>query len=519
MKRFARVLALLMAVLCMTAVLCACGDGKSDGTDGNDGTVVGSPNSDRRAANSIVAAIAQDLDDSLDPHHMEAAGTREVLFNVFEGLLKPDSEGNLIPAVAEKYVVSDSGDTYTFTLRAGVRFHNGDPVTVGDVLFSLRRCMGENGGEALIDGFEAVQSVEATDDSTVVIHLKEASATFPASLTAAIIPENYDKQDTAPVGTGPFRFVSRSPQENVILERFEDYWGEKAKLSKVEFRIIENSSATVMALKGGSVDFCPHLTSVQTAELGKDFTVLEGTMNLVQAVYLNNDFAPLDNEKVRQAMSYAIDREQIMLYLADGRGTAVGSSMYPAFGKYFMPELAEYYGFDTAKAKALLAEAGYPDGFALEISVPSNYQPHMDTASVVVEQLRAIGIKATIKPVEWSSWLSDVYQGRNYQATIIGFDAKNLTAQAMLARFCSDAPDNISNFADAEYDRVYAEACATVDDAKQTELFKRCEEILTERAANLYIQDLCDLVAIRSDLTGYAFYPLYAMDLSTVEYK
>ena len=242
-------------------------------------------------------------------------------------------------------------------------------------------------------------------------------------------------------------------------------------------------------------------------------------MNLVQALYLNNAYGPLQDVRMRQALCYAVDRQQILDLVSDGRGSILGSSMYPAFGKYFVPELAEYYSFDTQKAKSLLAEAGYPEGFALEISVPSNYQPHMDTAAVVVEQLRAIGINASIRPVEWSSWLSDVYQGRNYQATIIGFDAKNLTAQAMLARFCSDAPDNISNFSDAEYDRVYAEACATVDDAKQTELFKRCEAILTERAANLYIQDLCDLVAIRSELTGYQFYPLYAMDLSTVGYK
>jgi len=138
---------------------------------------------------------------------------------------------------------------------------------------------------------------------------------------------------------------------------------------------------------------------------------------------------------------------------------------------------------------------------------------------VVVEQLRAIGISASVKSVEWGTWLSDTYQGRDFQATVIGFDAKTLTAQAMLGRWASDAPDNMINFNNAEYDETLEEAIACADDAEQTALFKRCQEILTEQAANLYIQDLCDLVAIKSTLEGYEFYPLYAMDLSTIRYK
>ena len=516
MKKLVRLIALLTAVLCLAAALCACGGGKPKNTDKPDSNN-GSPTS-TGAKDSIVVAIAQDLGESLDPHRMEAAGTREVLFNVFEGLVKPDSEGNLLPAVASEYVVSDSGDVYTFKLRAGVRFHNGELVTVGDIVYSLRRCMGEF-GDVTVDGFDVVEKVEAEGSDTVVIRLTKSSPAFLAALTAAIIPENYADQATAPVGTGPFRFVSRAAQENLVLERFDDYWGEKAKLKTVTFKIIENPSTLVLSLKSGAVDLCSHLTAVQAAELGDDFEILEGTMNLVQAVYLNNAVEPLNNLKVRQAMSYAIDRSQIMLYLADGRGTAVGSSIYPAFGKYFMPELVDYYQYDPQKAKSLLAEAGYPNGFDLEITVPSAYQPHMDTATVVVEQLRAIGINASIKAVEWSAWLKDTYQGRDFQATVIGFDAKNLTAGAMLDRWRSDASGNMINFSNAEYDQTLDKASASVDDAEQTALYKRCEAILTEQAANLYIQDMCDLVAIKAALGGWKFYPLYAMDLSTVYYK
>lgn len=518
MKKHTRILALLLAVLCLAAALCGCGGGKPGGTDPNSPSD-GSPSSDTgKATNSITVGIAQDMDDSLDPHNMDAAGTREVLFNVFEGLVKPDSAGNLIPAVASDYVVSDSGDVFTFTLRENVRFHNGAPVTVGDVVFSIERCMGED-GEPLVDGYDAVESVTASDDKTVVIKLKEGSPEFLASLTVAIIPADYTEQETAPCGTGPFRFVSRVAQENYVLERFDDYWGEKAKLEKITFKIIDNANALVMALKSGAVDFCAHLTAVQAKELEADFTILEGTMNLVQAVYLNHKVEPLNNIKVRQALSYAINREQIMVYLADGRGTALGSSMYPAFGKFFMPELADYYEFNVEKAKSLLAEAGYPDGFALKITVPSNYQPHIDTATVVVEQLRAIGIDASIDLVEWSSWLSETYQGRNYEATVVGFDAKNLTGQALLGRWRSTASGNICNFDNAEYDETLAKAMACVDEQEQVALYKRCQEILTEQAANLYIQDLCDLVAMKKGLAGYEFYPIYAMDLSKLHYE
>ena len=300
---------------------------------------------------------------------------------------------------------------------------------------------------------------------------------------------------------------------------FDDYWGTPAKVSKVTYQIYEDSTALMMALKGGSVDICAHLTSAQTAQLGDDFTVAEGTMNLVQAVYLNNARAPFDNEKVRQAMSYAINRQEIMDIMADGHGTAVGSSIYPKLTKYFLPELVDYYSYDPAKGKELLAEAGYPDGFDMTIAVSSNYQPHMDTAEVVVQQLAAIGIRATVQPVDATTWYNDVYVGRQFDATITGLDAKNTTARAMLERFVSDNGKNFVNYNNPAYDELYAKARACADDAEQTALYQQMETMLTETAANLYLQDMADLVAIHSGLTGYTFYPIYAQDLSTVGWE
>lgn len=509
-----KLLALFLALVMVGAVLPGCGDGSKDpGGQGNNGKT-GEP----VKGGEITVGIAQDLDDSLDPHQTVAAGTREVLFNIFEGLVKPNSDGEMIPAVAEKYELSEDGTTYTFTLREGVKFHNGQTVTAEDVVYSINRCAAVPEGQEkpLVAAFSAVKSVEALDEKTVAVTIAQRDLEFISYMTAAIIPADYENQDTAPVGTGPFKFVSRTPQQDFVMERFEDYWGAPAWLDKVTYKICENADALVMNLNGGSIDLCAHLTSAQASQLNQNFQVLEGTMNLVQAIYLNNQAKPFDNQLVRQALCYAIDRQGIMDMVADGHGTAVGSSIYPAFTKYFVPELVDKYPHDVAKAKELLAQAGYPDGFDMTISVPNNYQPHMDTAEVVAEQLREAGINVTIQPVEWSTWLDTIYNGRQFQATVVGVDAANMTARAMLERFTSDYGKNFINYNNPAYDALFQQAINAQDEAEQTDLYKQMETMLADTAANVYIQDLCDLVAMRQDLGGLKFYPIYVLDLSTV---
>ncbi len=509
-----KLLALFLALVMVGAVLPGCGDGSKDpGGQGNNGKT-GEP----VKGGEITVGIAQDLDDSLDPHQTVAAGTREVLFNIFEGLVKPNSDGEMIPAVAEKYTLSEDGTTYTFTLREGVKFHNGQTVTAEDVVYSINRCAAVPEGQEkpLVAAFSAVKSVEALDEKTVAVTIAQRDLEFISYMTAAIIPADYENQDTAPVGTGPFKFVSRTPQQDFVMERFEDYWGAPAWLDKVTYKICENADALVMNLNGSSIDLCAHLTSAQASQLNQNFQVLEGTMNLVQAIYLNNQAKPFDNQLVRQALCYAIDRQGIMDMVADGHGTAVGSSIYPAFTKYFLPELVDKYPHSVEKAKELLAQAGYPDGFDMTISVPNNYQPHMDTAEVVAEQLREAGINVTIQPVEWSTWLDTIYNGRQFQATVVGVDAANMTARAMLERFTSDYGKNFFNYNNPAYDALFQQAINAQDEATQTDLYKQMETMLADTAANVYIQDLCDLVAMRQDLGGLKFYPIYVLDLSTV---
>ena len=247
-----------------------------------------------------------------------------------------------------------------------------------------------------------------------------------------------------------------------------------------------------------------------------DFRIFEGSMNLVQALYLNNQEEPLNDVKVRQALCYAINPQEVLDMNSNGKGTIVGTSMFPAFSKYDIPELADMYSQDVEKAKELLKEAGYEDGFEMTITVPSNYQQHVDAAQILVEQLKAISVDAKIELVEWDSWLSDTYLGREFQSTVVGVDASALTARAMLERFVSDNGSNFINFSNEEYDEMYEQAIGTADDAEQIKCYQRMEEILAEDAANVYIQDMADFVAMTQNYDGYEFYPLYALDMSKV---
>ena len=514
MKKRLTAFLLLAALLC--AALTGCGGGSTEQTpaEKDPSTPDAAP-----VANEITVGIAQDLDDSLDPHKTVKAGTREVMFNVFEGLVKPTPDGDLTPAVAESYTVSKDRLTYTFTLREGVKFHNGDTVTAEDVVYSINRCAAATEtGIVQVEAFSAIQNMEALDERTVAITIAEPSNEFLSYLTVAVLPADYDQQDTAPIGTGPFKFVSRAAQDSVVLEKFDEYWGTPANLDKVTLKIIENADSLMMSLQSGAIDLCSHLTSTQVAQLGDDFNVAEGTMNLVQAMYLNNAEKPFDDVRVRQALCYAVDKQAIIDIAFDGYGSPIGSSMYPAFGKYFDDSLTNYYTKDVDKAKALLADAGYPNGFEMTITVPSNYKPHMDTAEVLVQQLAEIGVKATIQPIEWESWVSDVYVGRQFQSTVVGVDASNMTARALLERFTSTYGKNFINYNNAEYDALFQQVLASNDDAEQTALYKQMERNLTENAANVYIQDLADLVAVRQGLEGVTFYPIYVLDLATIRY-
>ena len=515
-KVFKRVLLLLTVASLLLISLCGCaGD-----TDNGKKDPSSAESDELSAGSSVTVGIAQDLD-SLDPHRAVNAGTSEVMFNIFEGLMKASPDGGVIPAVASDYEISPDGKTYTFTLREGVTFHNGNAVTLEDVLYSLKRCAGsESEGTPLVAAFSNVADISADDQGRVVITLAEPSLEFLNAATAAIIPQGTgDSQSTVPVGTGPFSFVSYMPQSSMEMVRYEGYWGTKPKLEKVTFKIITEVNTLVMGLNGGTLDMVIHLPNTAAPEIKEGYTVLTDTMKLVQALYLNNEVKPFDDVRVRQAMYYAINVPEVIDFVCDGAGVPTGTSMYPAFTKYFVPELADKYPQDLEKAKQLLADAGYPNGFTMTITVPGNYEQHVDTGLVLSQQLANVGITANVQEVAWETWVSDVYKGSQFEATVSGIAASNMTAREMLERYTTGHSKNFIKFSDKEFDDVVARAMTTMDMEEQVTLYKRAQEILNEQAASLWLQDLCDLVVMRPQLDGMTFYATYVLDMSTIYFK
>lgn len=505
-KRILRVL-LGVILITLTAALSACSGGKGNGSSTEDNSKTKTP------GGSVVVGITQDLD-SLDPHNVAYAGTREVLFNLFEGLVKADSNGDLVPAVASEYDISDDAKVYTFSLRDGITFHDGSLVTVDDIIYSINRYADILGEESAFSIFE---EVIALDEKTVELHLSEGNSEFLAELTCAIIPEANDANlKFNPIGTGPFKYTSFSAGQNMIVEKYADYWKEGYPyLDKVEFKIVSDTDTAMLELNAGSLDIYQYLTSDQAAGLSSDFNILEGSVNYVQGLFLNNAEKPFDNEKVRQALYYAIDRDLINNFLFDGKSHIIGTNMIPAFKKYYEASTERMYETNIEKAKELLREAGYENGFTFTMTVPNNYEPHSGTAQIIQQNLEEIGVTAKIELVEFTTWYNEVYLGRNYEGTVVAVDG-TLAPSSWFSKNISTSPVNFTNYNNPEFDKIYQEAINTTDDEEKIELYKKLQIILAEDAASIYVQDPTNLVAVNKNLGGYEFYPIAAQDMSKV---
>jgi peptide/nickel transport system substrate-binding protein len=464
---------------------------------------------------SIVAAISTEPD-HLDPYQATSADSRAILFNIFEGLVKPNEDGELVPAVAaELPTVSPDFLTYTFKVRKGLKFQNGAAVTAADVKYSLETAAASK----TVSGLGAVKSVAAPDASTVVIALSAPDNDFLPYLTVAVVPKDYKDQNTAPIGTGPFAFESFKPQQALVLKKNAYYWKKGfPRLDKVTFKLEADTNAILLDLQAGNIDFASIAADAATQQLAASYSIQQKNSNAVQQLNLNQAFKPFADLRVRQALSYAVDPDEIIAAATFGRGTRVGSPIIPGLKAYFDPALNAAYKKDLAKAKSLLAEAGYAGGLAFTITVPSNYKVHVDTAQVIVEELKAIGVAAEIVQVDWPTWISKVYQGRDYQATIISVDGANLSPKSFLARYVTGASGNFFNYSSKEFDDAYAKAGKEPSPQKRVALYKSAQAILSRDAANVYIQDIASLQVLKKGLAGLQSYPLYVTDVSGIYY-
>lgn len=518
-KRYRKSAALLLAMALLLTLFTGCGQtpdpekassvvSADSSASGNDGEL------------KIVRINNGAEPDSLDPWLSSASDTEAIFHNVFEGLCLYDEKGDLIPGLAESWEIGGDQKTYTFHLRKDVVFHNGKAFTSADVLYSYNALTGLGGNEPLTSKFNMVEKLEAPDENTFVVTISGPSASFLSLNTVAVLPEGYEDQATAPVGTGPFRFVEYTPSQRVVLEKNENYYdgGRMAKIDRVEIYIMSDAAAVVNALRSGQLDMATMVSAEDAPMLEEEYEIYRSPQNMAVGLFMNNAKAPFDDIRVRQAIYYAVNRDELIEGAFGGYATKLYSNFSPIMESYYNSELEGSYEWDPEKAKALLKEAGYENGFSITLTVPANYQSLVDSSQILAQQLSAVGINAEIETIEWTTWLDRVYTQADYETTIVGLSGK-LDPDAILGRFQTGYNRNFYCFSNAEYDSLIEAARVELDDEKRAEDYKRCQEILTEEAAAAFLVDPSLIVASRKDLKGFVFYPVTFYDFSRLYYE
>jgi peptide/nickel transport system substrate-binding protein len=457
---------------------------------------------------------------TLDPLNTnDTADGRSILFNVFEGLVKPDTDGTLLPCIAESWTTERDALIYTFNLRKDVRFHDGSVVTANDVKFSIDTAIA-----AGFNGLNRIDNVAIISDNRVRITLKSPDPEFLPYITIGIVKADNKDREKNIIGTGPFFIESFTPQRDLVLKKFDDYWQKKLdpsldipNLKKVTIVFFANVEALMIAMRSGNVDGASLVGSFAAQLNHKNFDIIDSYSAAVHLMALNNTAVPLNDIRVRKAINYGVDIQGIIDGAFFGKGSPSGSPVIPGLSTYYDGSLS--YPHDPQKARELLTEAGFNDAhkLSLEITVPSEYTMHVDTAQVIVNQLEQIGINASVKLVDWNTWLSDVYRGRNYQATVISLDSPIVSARNFLARYRSDNSSNFLNYSNKEFDRTYDALFTETNEAKRKQLYKDAQRIITSDAASVYIQDILYYKVFRADaFAGVKNYPLLIVDFSSI---
>ncbi|WP_217588169.1 ABC transporter substrate-binding protein [Lentibacillus saliphilus] len=513
-----RTLTALFVFILLTA--CSNTDGQNHEANGSNSTNGQENNHSSAEVSGGVVRIAMSTEiDNLDPYVSAATDTMSMMDNVFDGLLDTDESGQLVPAIAEDYDISDDGLQYTFRLKDNVVFHDGSELTAEDVVYSYEKLAGLNGGEPISSQFEIIEKIETPSDFEVIIHLKERSSAFLAANIRPILPADYDNHSEKPIGAGPFKFESYVVGQELKLKRNDDYYDvDKIPfLDEVQFKIMPDPESSILAMQAGEIDIIPGISAQGLLQLGDQVKTVSGPQNMVQIMALNNSVEPLNQKEVRQAINLAVDKDMIIETVSDGDGIKLGSNFSPAMDFYYEAGLEDVYATNIAEAKKLMKAAGYEDGFELELTVPSDYQFHVDTAQVIVEQLKEIDIDVDLKLIEFSSWLENVYTDEQYEATIIGFTGK-LDPYEILRRYVTDYKRNFINFEHAQYDERIDQALKATNPTEMARMYKDAQSILTEEAASVFIMDPYRTIAMTNGLEGMKMYPIQKFNLEDVHY-
>ena len=417
--------------------------------------------------------------------------------NVYEGLFRLADSGDVEEVLVESYEISDDGLTYTFTLRDGVTFHSGDPLTAADVKYSIERVTAPESQSSRRNSLSTIAGIEAPDDLTVVVTLSERSISLPYNLSYVWIANDeaadfQSKED----GTGPYALQEWRRGSSLAIARFDKYWGEKPKNGEVVFQYFTEATALNNALLTGSVDIITSVQSPDSLAQFKDnpeFTVSEGKSTTKLLLAYNDRVAPFDNVKVRKALARAIDDEKLLKAVWGDYGTLIGSFVPPTDAWY--ADLTKVDAYDPESAKALLAEAGYPDGFSFTIDTP-NYDPHPIAAQFIQSELAKIGVKVDINVITANEWYTKVYKAHDFQATL----QEHVNHRDIV--FYGN-PDFYWGYNNPKVVDLIKEAEASATEAEQTEKLKEANTIIAEDAASNWFYLYPQIVVSKNTVSGY----------------
>ncbi|MEQ5869645.1 ABC transporter substrate-binding protein [Sagittula sp. NFXS13] len=474
---------------------------------------------------SASAAAAQQTDLTialqLEPPHLDptsaAAGAIDSILyaNVFEGLTRFDQTGAVQPALAQSWEISDDGLTYTFTL-AEATFHDGTSFDAEDVKFSLDRARADDSVNAQKPLFEAIETVEVVDARTVRLTLSkpEGNLLFNLAWGDAVIvaPESVETIKSAPVGTGPFRFADWRQGDSITLTAFDDYWGKAPALTEATFKFISDPTAAFAAVMAQDVDAFagfPAPENLPIFEADPRFQVLVGSTEGETILAMNNGEAPFDNPKVRAAVAHAIDRQAVIDGAMYGYGTPIGTHFAPHNPDYL--DLTNLSAFDPEQAKALLAEAGYPDGFETTLKLPPPSYARRG-GEIIASQLRAVGIETQITNLEWAQWLEEVFRGKDFGLTIVSHtEPMDISIYAR--------PDYYFQYGAPELVAVFDALGATSDPVERTTLLQDAQRMIAEDHVNAYLFQLAFPTVADARLEGlWQNQPTQATDLTAVRW-
>ncbi len=479
------------------------------------------------ASAALIAGSALAKDDitvamQLEPPHLDptsaAAGAIDsVLYsNVFEGLTRFMGDGSIVPGLAESWEISDDGLTYTFKLHDGVTFHDGTTMDAEDVKFSLDRARAEDSVNAQKALYTGIADVEVIDPLTVKLTLSEPNGSLLFNLAwgdaVIVAPESIENIKQMPIGTGAFKFVNWVQGDKIELERNDAYWGDAPALAKATFKFISDPTAAFAAVMAEDVDAFagfPAPENLPQFEADPRFQVLIGSTEGETILSTNNALPPFDNVKVREAIAHAINRQAIIDGAMFGYGTPIGTHFAPHNPAYVdLTSLSEY---DPEKSRALLAEAGFPDGFETTLHLPPPSYARRG-GEIVAAQLAEVGIKAEIINVEWAQWLETVFKGKNFGLTIISH-----TEPMDIGIYAN--PDYYFQYNNPDFQALMTKLNGTTDPDMRTQLLGDAQRMISEDYVNGYLFQLAMLSVAKVGLQGlWTNAPTQATDLTGVSW-